>query len=351
MRRVRVLAAALGCAVTVLVGFAAGRFYLSNGSAPSSTGQGAQTELTTGTVASRWPTSRSDEAGLASVAPTVQIPNTTSASDPGKAMSPSTCSNPAALGISRTVQIDTTGGPGFGLSQYHDFDFLQPNEVVLTFDDGPWPVNTRAVLAALSAECVKAVFFPIGKHATWHPGIMKEVVAQGHTVGSHTWSHVNLAKKSPQEAKDEIEKGFSAIAVAAGQPMAPFFRFPQLRQTGELKSYLSERNIAAFSIDVDSQDFRIRQPDALVASVMTRLKKAGKGIILMHDFQRTTAIALPEVLQQLKSGGYKVVHVTNKQHVATLPQYDSTFATAQSASTGTPRSTAKVARTVSGEPN
>jgi hypothetical protein len=84
---------------------------------------------------------------------------------------------------------------------------------------------------------------------------------------------------------------------------------------------------------------------------MTRLKKAGKGIILMHDFQRTTAIALPEVLQQLKSGGYKVVHVTTKQHVATLPQYDSTFATAQSASTGTPRSTAKVARTVSGEPN
>lgn len=349
MRRVKVLAAAGGCAVTVLVGFAAGRLYTSNDSVPGATGPGAQTELTTGTVASRWPTSHSDEAGLASAAPTVQIPHTTRASDAGKPLSPSTCSNPAALGISRTVQIDTTGGPGFGLSQYRDYDFLQPNEVVLTFDDGPWPVNTRAVLTALSAECVKAVFFPIGKHATWHPGIMKEVVAQGHTVGSHTWSHTNLAKKSLQEAKDEIEKGFSAITVAAGQPMAPFFRFPQLRQTGELKSYLGERDIAAFSIDVDSQDFAIHKPDALVASVMTRLKKAGKGIILMHDFQRATAIALPEVLQQLKTGGYKVVHVTTNQRVATLPQYDAAFAAAQSAPTGNARAAANVVRTVSGE--
>src|SRR6185436_4270259 len=111
-----------------------------------------------------------------------------------------------------------------------------------------------------------------------------------------------------QEAKDEIEKGFSAVALAAGQPIAPFFRFPQLRQTGDLKAYLGQRNIAAFSIDVDSEDFRIHKPEALVTSVMTKLKKTGKGIVLMHDFQKSTAQALPEILRQLKEGGYKVVH-------------------------------------------
>ena len=85
--------------------------------------------------------------------------------------------------------IDTTGGPGFGFQHFKQFDFLTDKEVVLTFDDGPWPSNTPAVLKALADECTKAVFFPIGKHATYHPEILKQVAAAGHTVGAHTWSH------------------------------------------------------------------------------------------------------------------------------------------------------------------
>src|SRR6202035_2097700 len=52
------------------------------------------------------------------------------------------CANPNALGIARTVEIDTTGGPGFGFEHFKQLDFLRDHEVVLTFDDGPWPVNT-----------------------------------------------------------------------------------------------------------------------------------------------------------------------------------------------------------------
>ena len=96
------------------------------------------------------------------------------------------CPNPNALGVARTVEIDTTGGPGFGFEQYKMHDFLQMREVVLTFDDGPWPNNTRAVLTALANHCVKATFFPIGKHALWHPDIIKEVASAGHTIGGHT---------------------------------------------------------------------------------------------------------------------------------------------------------------------
>jgi hypothetical protein len=69
------------------------------------------------------------------------------------------CSNPNALGISRVVEVDTTGGPGFGFEHFKAHDFLREGEVVLTFDDGPWPKNTRAVLAALPAHCTKAIFF------------------------------------------------------------------------------------------------------------------------------------------------------------------------------------------------
>nr|WP_083909597.1 polysaccharide deacetylase family protein [Rhodopseudomonas sp. B29] len=301
-------------------------------------------------MSNRWPSPKSEASNAASPAPSVQ-PVVAKEPAPAQLQPPAppaqkACTNPNALGISRTVEIDTTGGPGLGLSQYRDYDFLQPGEVALTFDDGPWPVNTPAVLDALAAECVKAVFFPIGKHASWHPQILKQVIAAGHTVGSHTWSHVNLAIKPFAEAKAEIEKGISGVVLAAGQPTAPFFRFPQLRQTPELKAYLGERNIATFSIDIDSEDFRIHKPEQLVTSVMTKLKKTGKGIILMHDFQKSTAQALPEILSQLKSGGYKIVFITAKDKIATLPEYDAQVAPAQPAASNA-RPINSVVRTVS----
>src|SRR5947207_13507679 len=104
------------------------------------------------------------------------------------------CSNPKGIGISRMVEIDTTGGPGFGFEHFKTYDFLRPGEVVLTFDDGPWPRNTPAVLAALAEHCTKATFFPIGKHATYHPEILRQVAAAGHTIGSHPWGHLDLCK-------------------------------------------------------------------------------------------------------------------------------------------------------------
>jgi len=235
------------------------------------------------------------------------------------------CANPNALGVSRVVVIDTTGGPGFGFEQFKQFDFLTDHEVVLTFDDGPWPGNTPAVLKALDDECTKAVFFPIGKHATYHPEILKQVLAAGHTVGAHTWSHVNLngKKMTDQLAKDELEKGFSAVKMALGTAPSPFFRFPELQQRPSAVEYLGTRNVAMFSCDLDSFDFRRDStPDKIVNTVMTKVDKLGKGIILMHDFQKRTAEALPTLLRRLKAGGYKVVQMKAKTTLETLPEYD-----------------------------
>ena len=175
----------------------------------------------------------------------------------GGTKSAAKCDNPNALGVTRTVEIDTTGGPGFGFEHFKQLDFLRDKEVVLTFDDGPWP-TTPAVLKALAAECVKAIFFPIGKHATYYPEILRQVAAAGHTIGSHTWSHKDLsAIKSQDEAKAEIEKAVSAVKWALGDQgqEAPFFRFPALRHPPEMVTYLGTRNIAIFSTDMDSFDF------------------------------------------------------------------------------------------------
>ena len=257
--------------------------------------------------------------------------------------------NPNALGVTRVVEIDTTGGPGFGFEHFKSHDFLRDHEVVLTFDDGPWPRNTPAVLAALAAHCTKATFFPIGKHSIWHPEILKQVAAAGHTIGSHTWSHADLSKKTvtEQAAKDEIEKGFSAVRWALGAPAAPFFRFPALRHPPAAVTYLGERGIAIFSTDMDSFDFKLKKPDQVITSVMTKLKKFGKGIVLMHDFQHATADAAPALLAQLKANGYKIVQLKAKGQVQTIASYDELVTKDQKLPTVSDRPTSSVVRTIS----
>jgi len=258
--------------------------------------------------------------------------------------------NPNALGLSRIVEVDTTGGPGFGFEHFKEHDFLRAKEVVLTFDDGPWPKNTPAVLAALASHCTKATFFPIGKHATWEPGILKQVAAAGHSIGTHTWSHADLSKKSKEEAIREIEMGASAVHMAVGGPTAPFFRFPALRHPPEMVKYLGERNIAIFSTDMDSFDFTMRKPEQVIKSVMSKLEKHGKGIVLMHDFQRATSEAVPELLNQLKANGYKIVHMVPKAPLQTLAEYDEMVLKENKLPTMSSRPTESVIRTISEMP-
>ena len=289
------------------------------------------------------------DAPTAAPAPAVPAPAAPAPAANPPAPQPVSCpGNPDALGITRTVQIDTTGGPGFGFEHFKQHDFLKPGEIVLTFDDGPWPNHTPAVLAALAHHCTKAIFFPIGKHATYYPEILRQVAAAGHTIGSHTWSHADLSKKSPDEAKAEIEKGISAVAWALeGAPVSPFFRFPALQHPPEMVTYLGERNIGIVSTDLDSFDFKMRKPDQVIKSVMDKLKKNGKGIILMHDFQRPTAEAIATLLDQLKANGYKVVFVTAKDTLKTLPEYDEMLQKDQKFPTVSQRPTSDVVHTIS----
>ena len=229
---------------------------------------------------------------------------------------------PDVLGLSRVVEVDTKGGPLFGRGTNGGFDFLADGEVVLTFDDGPLRAYTRAVLKALDEHCTKATFFMVGRMAVADPAMVREVASHGHTVGAHTWSHAKLQSLESDKAKDEIELGFSAVAQTMQGPVAPFFRFPYLRPSKAAVDYLKTRDVASFTIDVDSRDFRTRNGAEVQKSVLAQLAARHKGILLFHDIQPSTAHAIRGILDELKARGFKVVHIVPKTPVATLADYD-----------------------------
>jgi len=163
------------------------------------------------------------------------------------------CANPYALGVSRVLQIDARAMP---LVSSHDYGFslpLAPGEVVLTFDDGPVAPYTNAVLRALADQCVRATFFMVGREANANPALVRQIRAAGHTIGTHTQSHL-LYRMPADRAAREINAGIASVGAALSTPraLAPFFRFPGLFRTTEAERYLRSRGLISWSVDVDS---------------------------------------------------------------------------------------------------
>jgi hypothetical protein len=148
-------------------------------------------------------------------------------------------------------------------------------------------------------------------------------MARGHTLGTHTWSHpFYLRRASIEKAREEIERGFSAVTLAAGQPIAPFFRFPGLADSNPMMAHLQSRGIAAFTVDVVSNDSYIGDARRLTEGVISRTIARDGGILLFHDIKHSTAKALPEILSQLKARGFKVVHMRAKSTYTPVADYD-----------------------------
>ncbi len=237
--------------------------------------------------------------------------------------------DPKLSHLSRIVAADSKNGPIYGTalndvsnkSQSRTLN-LREHEIVLTFDDGPLGANTQEVLDTLQKHCVKATFFSVGRMAQENPKLLKELDRRGHTIGSHTWSHPRAIHLMPaDDAKLEIEKGFAAVSQALGKPIAPFFRFPGLRDTPETAAYLASRNISIWSVDVISGDTEPGATSARITSnVISRVKQVGKGIILFHDIKKPTADALDGILTQLEKDGYKVVHVVSNTNYQPNPE-------------------------------
>lgn len=219
---------------------------------------------------------------------------------------------PDALGTSRTVVVDPKEHPRIGTMQYGETLPLEDHEVILTFDDGPLPAHTNAVLETLAAQCVKATFFLVGRMAKEFPQDVRRIHDAGHTIGTHSENHPTFFGKLPPERMSaEIDDGIAHVSAALADPsqLAPFFRIPGLRRGDLLEAELSKRGLMTWSADFPADDWRHISSTQVVNYALSRLDAKGKGVLLLHDIQARTQAALPVILQQLKARGYKIVHV------------------------------------------
>lgn len=194
---------------------------------------------------------------------------------------------------------------------------LKPGEVVLTFDDGPRAGKTEAILSTLSDYGVKATFLMLGSSAAANPRLAQRVAIAGHTVGSHTYDHVDLANLTRQEALADVIKGEDAVSAAlagAGQKLSPFFRFPYLSQTGFLRTGLIQSGAVVLDVDIDSKDYYKDTPATVAARTLSRLEQRGSGIVLFHDIHQRTVDMLPVFLDQLARRGYTVVRLVPRDN-------------------------------------
>lgn len=222
--------------------------------------------------------------------------------------------NPDALGTGRVLEVDVGATPRVGRRHFPATLPLTRNEVVLTFDDGPWPGTTPKVLEALRRECVRATFFVLGKHAEHYPALARQIFADGHTVAHHTYSHKILSRLPFPAAQAEIDRGveeadYAVFGQRRSAPATPFFRFPGFAATPALLDSMQRRGIVVFGADVWASDWNTMQPADQTRLVIGRIEKFGGGIVLFHDTKMQTAAMMPEFLRELKRRGFSVVHV------------------------------------------
>jgi peptidoglycan/xylan/chitin deacetylase (PgdA/CDA1 family) len=211
---------------------------------------------------------------------------------------------PQTLGVSRTIHV---GAPvHVGLKTYPQTLDLKDHEVVLTFDDGPAP-TTRRVLAALEAQCARATFFLVGRNAAAMPALVRREIADGDTVGSHSYNHPILPSLPLARALANIDAGAAAVDKASGGKASRFFRFPGFADSPALLAELDRKNMPVFGADLWASDWNVMTPQQESDLLMGRLRRAGGGIVLLHDSKKETADMLPAFLVTLKTEGFHIV--------------------------------------------
>jgi peptidoglycan/xylan/chitin deacetylase (PgdA/CDA1 family) len=222
--------------------------------------------------------------------------------------------NPDSLGTERVLTVEAGSTPRIGRKQFPNTLPLRHKELVLTFDDGPWPTTTPKVLAALKHECALATFFLVGRNVAAHPELARRELAEGHSIGHHSYSHPLLNRMAPAKAEAEIDRGiaedeFALYDKRRSQPTTPFFRFPGFAASPALLDRLQSRHIVVFGADVWASDWLPMTPAQELQLILARIDRRGSGIVLLHDTKAQTAAMLPAFLGELKRRGYSIVHV------------------------------------------
>jgi Predicted xylanase/chitin deacetylase len=185
-------------------------------------------------------------------------------------------------------------------------------EVALTFDDAPDDVFTPRVLDVLKREGVKATFFVVGNRVEAHPDVMRRIVAEGHVVGNHSYSHANLPKLSDERFREEIRKTDRLIRQYTGYTPS-FVRPPYGSITEEQIKWLASQKRKIVGWNVDSLDWKSLSREEVATNILAHVKPG--AIILQHSAGGTgedltgTVEALPEVIAKLRKDGVRFVTV------------------------------------------
>lgn len=182
-------------------------------------------------------------------------------------------------------------------------NLVENKKIALTFDDGPHPYYTEQLLDGLRERDVKATFFVLGKHAEQYPELVERMSDEGHLVGNHTYSHMQLSQRNSEEFKEELIKTNELIEELTGQEVQ-YVRPPY--GTWD-KRFEKELNMFPVLWNIDTLDWSSKNVAGIVQKVKSKARE--NGIILMHDEYKTTVTAALQIVDELKDEGYEFVTV------------------------------------------
>jgi peptidoglycan/xylan/chitin deacetylase (PgdA/CDA1 family) len=205
------------------------------------------------------------------------------------------------------------------LAQLHpDWMFLHGDrsirEVALTFDDGPDPISTPAILEILKKERVHATFFVTGKQSLRYPQILKRIQTEGHEIGNHSYDHANFKKLPLSQTQGEVEQTDRILKEMLGHKPT-LFRAPYGNLSeDQLQQIVLREGYKVIGWDVDSIDWKAKNPNSIVQTILAQVHPG--SIILEHSLpvkeakQNATIQSLPVVIRSLRDQGYTFVTVS-----------------------------------------
>jgi peptidoglycan-N-acetylglucosamine deacetylase len=205
--------------------------------------------------------------------------------------------------------------------------------IAMTFDDGPSPETTPRLLDILKQRNIKATFFMIGQNAQANPTIVQRILAEGHEIGNHSWTHPQLSKLSDDKVTEEITKTQTAIKNACGYTPV-LLRPPYGAITARQKEWIEKQfglSVIIWSVD----PFDWKRPGASVIEERILAGARPGAIILSHDIHKQTVDAMPATLDALAAKGFKFVTVS--QLIAMNKPKSSPSPSPQSRPSGSPR--------------
>ena len=176
-------------------------------------------------------------------------------------------------------------------------------KIALTFDDGPHPYYTEQLLDGLKERDVKVTFFVLGKHAEEYPELVERMSEEGHLIGNHTYSHIQLNQRNSDAFKEELVKTNELLEELTGQEVQ-YVRPPY--GTWD-KKFEEELNMFPVLWNIDPLDWSSTNVSGIVKKVTSKARE--NSIILMHDEYKTTVTAALQIIDELTEEGYEFVTV------------------------------------------